>query len=82
MDISLKRLLPGEKLIQYGCTPGWVTLSRTKDGIYVIRLKGEKNPENFLECGWVRLLQRVAGQTFEGLIEIVVTHRTSYVRTW
>ena len=46
MDISLKRLLPGEQLIQYGCTPGWVTLSRTKDGIYIVRMKGEKNPEN------------------------------------
>ena len=48
MDISLKRLLPGEQLIQYGCTPGWVTLSRTKDGIYIVRMKGEKNAVTFL----------------------------------
>ena len=34
------------ELIEPGCTPGWVSLSRLPSGVYVLNLLADENPEN------------------------------------
>ena len=60
---TLKKLLPGEKLIPYGCTPGWVSLSRTEHGVYILRMKAEANPEN----RWMPAFNAAMMKAFDGV---------------
>lgn len=53
----------GEILIEKGTTHGWVELSRTPSGVYILALKGDKNPEN----RWIIPLYLAIAKAFEAL---------------
>ena len=38
--------LEGEEVIEAGCTPGWVELTRTASGVYIVSMLADQNPEN------------------------------------
>lgn len=55
--------LEGEVVLPEGTTPGWVELSRTKSGVYILALLGEANPEN----RWIPGLNAAMMKAYEAI---------------
>ena len=54
--------------IEAGCTDGWVELSRTDTGVYILSMKADpsKNPEN----RWIHPFNRAIHKAFEAVHDI------------
>lgn len=61
--------LEGEVLLPEGCTPGWVELSRTQSGVYILTMLGEANPEN----RWIPGLNQAMMKAYEAIEEHLET---------
>lgn len=51
------------ELIEGGCTPGWVELSRTSKGVYILCLKADADPEN----RWIWPFTRAIHKAFDAV---------------
>ena len=51
------------ELIEPGCTPGWVNLSRLESGVYILNLLADENPEN----RWILPLNQAIMKAFDAL---------------
>lgn len=61
--------LEGEDIIHEGCTDGWVELSRTATGVYIVTMLGDSNPEN----RWVFGMNRAMMKAFDAIEEHLET---------
>ena len=51
------------ELIEPGCTPGWVELSRLPSGVYILNLLADANPEN----RWILPFNQAIMKAFDAL---------------
>ena len=72
----MRSMLVGEVALERGSTPGWIQLSRTKSGVFILNLLGDANPEN----RWIDRFNLSIMRAFEA-IEVAVEEDDSNTPT-